>query len=324
MTSNATGEFANRFWAKVQRSEGCWLWTALRDTNGYGVFKLAGKLPRAHRISYEMHNGEIPVGLVVRHTCDNRACVNPAHLVLGTVADNNRDRAQRSPKPPAQLRHREPGTLEERFWAKVNKSGECWEWLGTKNPGGYGCFKVNYKMRKAHRVAYELGHGSIPADLCVLHRCDNPGCVRPDHLFLGTRSENMQDMQKKGRGRGGDGSNAPSGDDHWSRRRPELVARGDRHGSRLHPERHCRGDAHWAHQFPEKRATGSRHGSKTHPEAVLQGEACPWAKLTDEQVSAIRDEYAAGPLSQEKLGKKYGVSQAQVSRIVHGMRRSVG
>lgn len=78
------------------------------------------------------------------------------------------------------------------FWAKVNRTATCWLWAGTNRYGTWRKFR-------AHRVAYTLTHGSLPADLMVCHRCDNPACVRPDHLFVGTAFDNMRDMVKKGR-----------------------------------------------------------------------------------------------------------------------------
>lgn len=86
------------------------------------------------------------------------------------------------------------------FWNRVDKTDGCWEWLGARSRyGGYGSFRVNGRGHGAHRVAWELTHGKIRNGLCVCHKCDIPWCVRPEHLFLGTRSDNMQDHAVKGR-----------------------------------------------------------------------------------------------------------------------------
>lgn len=86
-----------RFWDKVEKTDGCWNWTAAKAGNGYGVLRLSDprRMVYAHRLSYEMAHGPIPEGEVVRHRCDNPACVNPDHLLLGTQADNVRDAVKR-------------------------------------------------------------------------------------------------------------------------------------------------------------------------------------------------------------------------------------
>lgn len=89
--------------------------------------------------------------------------------------------------------------FEKRFWVKADKSGDCWEWTGTKMKSGYGRLAVaRCVMHLAHRVAWELANRrAVPENLRVLHECDNPSCVNPDHLFVGTAKDNTQDMLRK-------------------------------------------------------------------------------------------------------------------------------
>lgn len=107
--------------------------------------------------------------------------------------------------------------IAERFWTKVDKEGPvlrpelgpCWLWTGDQHNAGYGRLTnwVDGRRAKplyAHRVSWELAHGERPAGFDVLHRCDNPPCVNPDHLFLGTQLDNMRDRDAKGRVRHGD------------------------------------------------------------------------------------------------------------------------
>jgi len=101
-------------------------------------------------------------------------------------------------------------TTAERFWAKVDRSGDCWLWTAGvwKSRGGYGKFqagssRANARVVYAHRQAWELTNGAIPEGAIVRHRCDNPPCVNPDHLVLGDQTDNLRDMQRRGRGRTG-------------------------------------------------------------------------------------------------------------------------
>lgn len=92
----------------------------------------------------------------------------------------------------------------DRFWSRVHKSDGCWEWTRGHVPRGYGCVctKAIAGLRKqdyTHRIAWMLEHGAIPQGLQVLHECDNPPCVRPEHLFLGDQLANVRDMISKGR-----------------------------------------------------------------------------------------------------------------------------
>lgn len=87
----------------------------------------------------------------------------------------------------------------ESFWGRVDTSGECWLWTGARLKTGYGVLKRGGRVLKASRVAWALVKGPIPDGLFVCHHCDNPPCVRPDHLFLGTHLDNMRDRDAKGR-----------------------------------------------------------------------------------------------------------------------------
>jgi hypothetical protein len=86
----------------------------------------------------------------------------------------------------------------ERFWEKVEKTEGCWNWTASKKQG-YGTVKWGGRMRIAPRIAFEIEFGLIPEGMQVCHHCDNPACVRPSHLFLGTQKDNMRDMIVKGR-----------------------------------------------------------------------------------------------------------------------------
>lgn len=109
-------------------------------------------------------------------------------------------------------------TPEERFWAKVDKDGpvpqhrpelgSCWVWTRATTGFGYGKLGLNGRALTAHRRSYEMAYGAIPNGLLVCHRCDNPPCVNPDHLFLGSFADNMRDMHAKGRG----GRTGPKGE----------------------------------------------------------------------------------------------------------------
>lgn len=125
-----------------------------------------------------------------------------------------------------------------RFLSKitVSKSG-CWDWKGSKNKKGYGAFHVGGSVMLAHRVSYSLFNSNDPLELLTCHTCDNPGCVNPDHLFLGTNQDNMIDMHKKNRG------NRPAGNRHYAKTSPLRTTFGknpligeDAFGSKLKAE----------------------------------------------------------------------------------------
>ena len=90
-------------------------------------------------------------------------------------------------------------TIDERFWEKVEKTLTCWIWTANRHPKGYGKFSINGKSTPAHHYSYSQINGPVPKGLDLMHLCDNPPCVNPDHLRPGTRSENMRHAVEVGR-----------------------------------------------------------------------------------------------------------------------------
>jgi hypothetical protein len=207
-----------------------------------------------------------------------------------------------TPIPPV-TRHR-----LELFWKKVDKTpgqgprGNCWLWIGAKNSDGYGNLGWRHEGQNrplaAHRVAYWIEHGKQP-DGFVMHACDVPSCVNPDHLLLGTHADNMRDRVQKGRGGG-------------------HLRRGQANGRHTKPERTCRGERwHQLHDKPEIRSNKLAARMKflrENPDKILCGEQNPRAKLTVADVRTIRSLRADG-LSLSKIGKVFGISKTQVSFI---------
>lgn len=175
-------------------------------------------------------------------------------------------------------------TQRARFWSRVDKSNDCWTWLALKNHSGYGLFSINDKMYRAHRVSYTISVGEIPTGLLVCHRCDNPGCVNPSHLFVGTDSDNRLDSKSKGR-----------------------TAKGDRHGLHLHPETVSRGANHWMAKNPEK---------------IPRGERASGAKLTAEKVIEMRKRFIQGFQPFQRIAAEFGVCREVARGAIIGKRWS--
>ena len=150
-----------------QIENGCWIW------DGPTTIALRGGVAsRPARFLYSLLKGPLPSLCYLKKHCAGENCVNPDHHFLSSS--------------------------EDRFWMRIEKTHTCWIWKGGKNRG-YGQIDVNNKLIYTHRFSWELHYGTIPNGLHVLHSCDNPSCVNPEHLFLGTHKDNMQDMVKKGR-----------------------------------------------------------------------------------------------------------------------------
>lgn len=188
----------HRFWSKVDKRgpDECWLWMGARNPQGPGYFEGHEYGTAAHRVAYQLVKGPIPQGMVVRHKCDMPPCVNPAHLEIGTRADNVQDRVSRGRKW-MRNQYWQPAKRDEatRFWRNVAKAGEneCWEWQGGLSLG-YGTMSFRGSPERTHRVSYIIHHGSIPEGAYILHSCDNKRCVNPAHLSAGTQLQNEWDI----------------------------------------------------------------------------------------------------------------------------------
>jgi len=159
--------------------------------------------------------------------------------------------------PPAvSITPTEREAVGPRFWAKVERSDDpdgCWLWTGSTTQGGYGQFYLQGRLIQAHRVAWLLAEGEIPAGQCVCHRCDVRRCVRHAHHFLGTKLVNAQDMASKGRAHLQRNPMGLSGERHWSRRHPGRFAGARNPSAKLTAEQVVK--------IRERFASGATYGS---------------------------------------------------------------
>lgn len=199
-------------------------------------------------------------------------------------------------------------SLIDRFnekWVADEETG-CWLWTGATVKGGYGQIKIPLQrhQHRAHRLSFMIHKGAVPKGKHVCHSCDTPACVNPEHLFLGSSSDNHQDMKAKGRHLFGERNaqaklteqdvekiRAMSRDGQTQRSIAQAVGI-----SLMQVNRIVRG-LRWAHSATKRPAM---------------------ARLSERDVAEIRAIAAAGALSQARLAQLYGVSQMQISRIVRG------
>lgn len=165
------------------------------------------------------------------------------------------------------------------FWKKVDKKESgCWEWIGCIS-NGYGQLMRKGNHYRAHRYVLMLSGIEVPAHLVVLHACDNPKCVNPDHLSIGTQLDNWNDCVRK--------------------------------------DRHARGQRNGMHTKPHSRSIGDKNGAHTHPERLARGEKSPSSKITGSDVLKIREQRTLGA-TYNSLSVEFGISIGAVVKIVKG------
>lgn len=161
------------------------------------------------------------------------------------------------------------GSIEDRFWVKVDFSGPCWEWTASRNPEGYGRFGVRHReARLAHRVAWELLVGPIPEGLCLDHLCRNKSCVNPDHLEAVTPAENTRRAGFR------KGMRTVAGDLHLAKTHCKRGHPYDDKNTYITPDgwRHCRKCSRLAQQrYRARKAVTPVSTLETEPQGVCDG-----------------------------------------------------
>lgn len=187
----------------------------------------------------------------------------------------------------------------------ITVNGDCYEWAGSTFQSGYGRIKTGGRTYRAHRVAWELAHGPIPAGRVVMHTCDNRLCVRVSHLVLGSNEENMADMVKKGRSPAGERNARAKLSDAQAAEILDLYKAGDWTQAQI-------ADRFGITQTQVSwilRRSGNGPGKGAH------------TKLSDAQIAEMRARYEAGGTNQVILAQEFGVSSGLVSLIVRGLYR---
>ena len=206
--------------------------------------------------------------------------------------------------------------LAGRLWRRVMFDDGCWEWTGHRTPKGYGEIGLGSRsagVGLAHRLSHELMKGPIPDDLCVLHSCDNPPCVRPEHLFLGTKADNNRDMDAKGRRRtkpcpGETNVNAVVSDADAETIR-ELYARGGLTQKQI-------GERFGITQSAVSLIVlGCHYAASGGPIAKKKQGG---SQLTQEQIDSLRATYSSGAVTKKRAAEIHGIPYANAWMILSG------
>lgn len=210
----------------------------------------------------------------------------------------------------------------ERFWSKVHKGGEdeCWDWMRGKDKDGYGAFWLNNEDIRAHRLAFIMKNGQIPSNMFVCHRCDNPACVNPGHMFLGSSRDNINDMLSKGRTLKGEKNNGAKLKEHQVTEIKKIYLAGNVSSRVLAKQfgvgkgtilKIVNGEA-WSHNdLPD--GVESIDCIKRIAEARRDIHA-----VSNENVLMVYDLYFTGTISAKKIGEMFGVAKRTILSIING------
>jgi hypothetical protein len=180
----------------------CYIWKGITNTSGIPYINFrehkGGKQTSfsVTRIVYDYYCGELKGNRdYVLQTCGNKLCIRPEHLYLGRYT------SRRNEKEPKLSEINLIGLIRisEDLTSFVERTDYCWNWTGTINKFGYGIITHKYYLYFVHRLAYVKHFGSVPENMFVLHKCDNRKCINPEHLFIGTNRDNVDDMLNKER-----------------------------------------------------------------------------------------------------------------------------
>lgn len=210
-----------------------------------------------------------------------------------------------------------PRPWQDRFWPKVDVRGpdECWEWKAGKIGNGYGCHGQSPREEPrdtlAHRLSWIMAHGPIPDGMLVLHHCDNPACVNPAHLWLGTQRQNIRDMVRKNRQQ----QRSRSGKATLSEDQVAEIRRRYAEGDTIQV---ALADDYGVNRQTISKIVNNQRWSEAGGDVSIDRYKNPArAKdLSKKDLDRIRRRWWSGSYTQTELGKMFGISQSRVSRIV--------